>query len=262
MDITYAQYIDRPSIVKGSATNSMITLVKQDYRRRFDAIFVRESSLLVTNLYKDKTKPIYYVYIKMPSEKTPNLYYDVIIEFRAKKFEKILGSGLDKYNVRFFSNDPAFLFTYAYAFNKANLIIDWLKPRLSKQALTQAPVIRNPNATTGYVKSLYFAYFYMDIKKLFNLDSLAWKSAKPLDKRQIIHQIPDFDVKLDDVRRLKQIQKEKAKQMREEQKLARNPLAGEHTKQASVSARTKNVNQVKVAQTVAKVRRVGTVKRK
>jgi len=262
MDITFAQYIDKPSIIKGSATNSMISLVKEDYRRRFDAVFIRESSLLVTNLYKEKGKSIYYVYIKMPSEKTPNLYYDVIIEFRASAPQKILGMGIDKYHVRFFSNDPAFLFTYAYAFNKADLIIKWMKPRLSKKALTEKPIIRNPSAATGYVKSLYFAYYYMQIKKLFNLDSLAWKSAKDLDKSRILNQVPDFDVKLDDTRRLKQIQLDKTKQAREEKKLLNNPIIGDHIKEAKKAAVTKNVDKVKVAQTVAKAKRIGSIKRK
>ena len=262
MDVTFAQYIDNPGIIKGSATNSMIRLVKQDYRRRFDAVFIRESSLLVTNLYKEKAKSVYYVYIKMPSEKTPNLYYDVIIEFRASAPQKILGMGIDKYHVRFFSNDPAFLFTYAYAFNKADLIIKWLKPKLSKQALTQKPIVRNPNATTGYVKSLYFAYYYLQIKHLFDLDSIAWKSAKDLDKNSLIHQIPDFDVKLDDTRRLKQIQRDKAKQEREEKKLLNNPTVDSHVKMAKQSAKTNNVNKVKVTQTVAKARRIGSIKRK
>ena len=262
MDVTFAQYIDRPNIVKGSATNSMISLVKQDYRRRFDAVFIRESSVLVTNLYKEKDKPIYYVYIKMPSEKTPNLYYDVVLEFIASAPQKILGMGLDKYHVKFFSNDPAFLFTYAYAFNKANLIIRWLKPKLSKKALTEKPITRNPNASTGYVKSLYFAYYYMQIKKLFNLDTLAWKSAKELNKRQIFNQIPEFDVKLDDVKRLKQIKADKEKQAKEEKKLANNPVIGDHVKMAKVAAKTQGVNKVKVAQTVAKAKRIGMIKRK
>ena len=260
MDVTFAQYIDNPNIVKGSATNSMISLVKQDYRRRFDAVFIRESSVLVTNLYKDKGK--YYVYIKMPSEKTPNLYYDVVIEFTTSIPKKILGMGIDKYNVKFFSNDPAFLFTYAYAFNKADLIIRWLKPKLSKKALTEKPIIRNPNASTGYVKSLYFAYYYMQIKKLFNLDNLSWKSAKELNKRQIFNQIPEFDVKLDDVKRLKQIKLDKEKQVREEKKLANNPIIGDHVKMAKTSAKTQGVNKVKVAQTIAKAKRVRMIKRK
>ena len=138
MDVSYGQYIDKPGIIKGSATNSMIKLVKEDYKRRFDTLYLRESAMVVHKLYKEEKTGSYYVYVKMPSESTKGFFYDVVIEFRPSKLQKLVfNDDLNKFNVKFFTNDPAFLFTYAYAFNKAGLIIDWLKPKLSRQALTQ-----------------------------------------------------------------------------------------------------------------------------
>lgn len=254
MDITFAQYIDRPGLIKGSATNSMINLVKQDYRRRFDAVFIRESSVIVYNLYKDKNK--YYIYIKMPSEQTVHLYYDVVLEFTPNKAQLLVDSDLDKMNVKFFSNDPAFLFTYAYAFNKAGLIIDWLKPKLSNKALTEKPIIRNPKADTGYVKSLYFAYYFIMIRKLFSRDNVSWQSAKELNKSSVANQIPDFDTKLDDVRRIKKIEQDKKRMEREAKKIAANPTMGEHVKRTKVPAKVQNVKKTKITQTVARTKRV------
>ena len=50
MNVSYGEYIDKPGIIKGSATNSMIKLVKEDYKRRFDTIYLRESAMIVHKL--------------------------------------------------------------------------------------------------------------------------------------------------------------------------------------------------------------------
>ena len=102
----------------------------------------------------------------------------------------------------------------------------------------------------------------MEIKKLFNLQSLHWQSAKEFNKTSLFHQIADFDDKLNDGKRLRQIQVDKAKQAREEKKLLSNPITGDHVRRAKESAISKNVNKVKVAQTVAKAKRIGSIKRK
>jgi hypothetical protein len=259
---SFARYIDNPGIIKGSSTNSMIKLVKADYRRRFDALYVREGGLIVYKLFKDKNNT-YYIYIKMPSETAKNLYYDVVIELSASTL-KALVADLNRYDVKFFSNDPAFVFTYAYSFKKAGLLIDWLEKKLSKQAITQKPIIRNPKHETGYVKSLYFAYFLMETKKLFNLDN--WKEAKELNKRDLLNEISDFLTKTEDGVKLRKLQKEKEKlkkQLEEDKKLKNKPsYISDNMRIAKNSHTISGVDKSKTARIVSTVKRARTVKKK
>lgn len=127
-----------------------------------------------------------------------------------------LVSDMSNYTTRFYANDPAFVFTWAYTFNRKDLIIDWLKPKLNKKCLTDKPVIRNPNMQTGYVKSIYFAYYYMKLNRLFN--TAKWEKAQPLNKSKFLKSIMNSDDKLIDNQRLRDIQK-RLKQQEQEAKL-------------------------------------------
>lgn len=216
MKISFNRYINNPEIIKGAATNSQRRLIRQDYEKRFDAILVREAGTVAYYLFKDtKVENRYYAHLMIPSEKTNNLYYDVVIELTLENPEQLV-SDMSNYTVRFYANDPAFIFTWAYSFNKKDLIIDWLKPKLNKKCLTDKPVIRNPNMQTGYVKSIYFAYYYMKLNRLFNIAK--WEKAQPLNKSKFLKSIMNSDDKLIDNQRLRDIQK-RLKQQEQEAKL-------------------------------------------
>lgn len=215
MKISFNRYINNPEIVKGMATNSQRKLIRQDYERRFDAVLVREAGTVAYYLFKDtKVENRYYAHLMIPSEKTAKLYYDVVIELTLENPEQLV-SDMSNYTVRFFANDPAFVFTWAYSFNKKDLIIDWLKTKLNKKCLSDKPVIRNPTMQTGYVKSIYFAYYYMKLNHLFSQS--AWAKAQPLNKSKFLKTVMNSDDKLVDNQRFRDIQK-KLKQQEEEAK--------------------------------------------
>ncbi len=96
------------------------------------------------------------MWVKVPSRtfKDNGIVYDVIIEI-----EKGVGNPSLR-PAKFFVNSPSFLFTYAYVFNKEDLLIDWLSQRMPQQALTTPPTVRNPNETLGYELILYQALAY------------------------------------------------------------------------------------------------------
>lgn len=265
MDVSFAQYIDKPAIIKGSATNSMIRLVKEDYKRRFDTLYLRESAMVVHKLYKEEKTGAYYIYVKMPSESTKGHFYDVVLEFKPTTAQKMVFSDdLSKFNVKFFTNDPAFLFTYAYSFNKAGLIIDWLKPKLNKMALTQKPVVRNPKMDTGYVKSLYFTFYFLQIRKLFNLKNEIWKTAVEINKRMILNEIPNFDTKMENGRRLKKYQDDLKKQRELDSKAKKMmPYQKDSIKRAGkVSNVADTTKKAKISKLVNTVKNSKVVKRK
>ena len=243
---TYSNYIDNPGIIKGVSTNAQMKLIKADYKRRFDTVMVREAGEMAYYLYKDtRESNRYYAHLMVPSENTKGIYYDVVIEFSTDKPDVML-SNLNMYNVRFFSNDPAFIFTYAYTFKHSGLTIDWLEKKMNRKALTDKPVIRNPRMQTGYVKSLYFAYYFMKLRRLFFAEE-AWKTAKPLNKANVLKMIVDSETKLGDIRRVKEIQKKIKEQERQDKAIIKD-LTGYAS------------DNVKIAKTVAKASKVGRIK--
>lgn len=160
--MTFDQYIQNPMGIKNSVISNR-EMYRNMYVLKLDAIMVREMGKINYFLYVDNNK--YYAYIKVPSEVVEKFYYDVIIEFTPAKGAKPSKS-LKDYNVRFYSNDPAFVYTFAHAFIKNKMFITEYSDKMSREAIKNRAKIKNPMDTVGYVKSLFFAYLIM---KRFNL---------------------------------------------------------------------------------------------
>ena len=102
---------------------------------------------------------------------------------------------LKDYDVQFFSNDPAFVYTYMYVFRKYNLLIEELKSKCPAASLKQSPTERNFYETPGYVKSLYFAYIFMKRVSLFTRSAYEFNGQK-YSKSALLNQISSFDNKM------------------------------------------------------------------
>ena len=154
--MTFQQYIDNP-MGKKNAVFSQKDIYKSQYTKKFDAVYMREAGRLTYFLYANKRADQYYAHIKIPSEVIPKFYYDVVIKFETKNNALRVGNSLKEYDVRFFSNDPAFVFTFEHVFHKNDMFIEELKPKASKIALRKFPKETNRFGIPGYVKSIYFA---------------------------------------------------------------------------------------------------------
>ena len=168
MEITFEGYILNPQLKSNAVLNATAReAIRTDYTRRFDTIMLREHGKMEYFLYKDSRTNSFYAHIKVPSEVVDKFYYDVVIRFFADENIKNT-EDLFKYNIQVFSNDPAFVYTYAYVFKENSLFIDSLAPKMSKKAIKKSPNERNPYKQVGYVKSLYFAYLIMTITSYQN----------------------------------------------------------------------------------------------
>lgn len=110
-----------------------------------------------------------FIQVLVPSETIDNFYYDVVIKF--------IG-GTNKVNlvntkIQLFSNAPSFVFTYAYAYNNDNLLIDELKDKLHKKSLTDIPKVKNTELVTGYEKTIFYALFYIEQENLLQRSMFA-----------------------------------------------------------------------------------------
>lgn len=183
MEMTFDQYIQNP-MGRENAVISNRTMYANLYKSKLDKILVREAGKIEHKCYSVGRK--YICYLKIPSEVIPKFYYDVLIEFRPPK-KLVTGAGLKDYNVRFYSNDPSFVYTFAHAFIKNDLFITNYSDKMSQKAIKQVAKEKNPGNQVGYVKSLYFAYLFMKSRGLFNRLRYVDPYSESAVKKQIDH---------------------------------------------------------------------------
>lgn len=184
--MTFEQYIQNP-MGKENAVFSQRQMYMQMYSSKFDAVLAREAGDIKYRMYKD-TDARYLLHIRIPSEVVEKFYYDVVIEFYTKDKSIKAENTLSHYDIRFFSNDPAFCFTFAYAFKKNGMFIKDLELKIPSQIIQQKAEVKNPRNIVGYVKSIFFAYLYMKLRGLFSKTEWKYGSVK-YDKFVILKDI-------------------------------------------------------------------------
>ena len=256
MEMTFNQYIINP-MGKRNAAFSQRDMYKALYTEKFDKVFLREAGKIDFALYVDEKRDRYIAHIKVPSETVKNFYYDAVIMFYATDAAPKSSSSLQDYYVKFFSNDPAFVFTYLRVFLKNDLFFEDLKPKSSKLALTQDPKVTNPYEVPGYSKILYFAYLFMKSKNLFAKHMYTTYGSK-YSKQALLNNVEHADKKISDRQELGESQaKEEARAKREEHKahsrIESLPTSdSDTTKGIRRTATTKNVKNTASIKTTKK----------
>ena len=194
MERSFKDYINNP-LGNKNAVFSAREMYKNMYTEKFNLIMVRENSKIDYYLYKDDKKENnnYYIHLKIPSERLQGFYYDVFIQFIPTKTSE-LENTLDNYIVKFFSNDPSFVYTFAHSFIKNEMFVNDMKSKMSKIAVKRNADIKNPDNQIGYVKSLYFSYLFMKMRGLFN--KVHYESAEKYYKSRVLSNIDDADEKM------------------------------------------------------------------
>ena len=177
---------------KNNAVFSGRELFRAKYIDALDKLYVREGGKIDYILYTKGDN--YYIYMKIPSEVVENFYYDVVVEFYPSSGSISNSRSLSDYDVRFFSNDPSFVYTYAYVFSKNDMFIKDLSSKMSKEALRKSPNERNPGYQVGYVKSLYFTYLIMKNKGLFS--KIRYEGVDKYNPKALLQMITAADEKI------------------------------------------------------------------
>lgn len=255
MKTTFDNWINNPMITK----NSVLThrdMYKKMYTEKFDKILLREAGKINYTLYSDKKNNEYYIHIKIPSEVVEKFYYDVVIQFYSDKDAITKNSAsLKDYNIRFFSNDPSFVFTYLRVFKKNDLFIDDLDSKCSKLSLTKDPKEKNPQEIITYIKSIYFTFLYMKLKNLFN-KSLFDMNSVPYNKKALLSKIVHADQCIADRQRLG---KEVSKKNKTNSTIERAPQTNS-TVTTKKSNTNSNVKKTKITKPVKNI--MNTVKKR
>ena len=196
MNMSLDQYIVNPMGRNNAVLNATAReAIRSNYKKKYETIMLREHGNLQYFLYKDEKNNVYVAHFKIPSETISNFYYDVVFEFFADENIVEGGRNLFKYNCKFFSNDPAFVYTYAFVFNHEDLIIPELRSKMSKTALRKKAVEKNPGNNIGYVKTIYFAYLYMISRQMNNINTFK-ALAVTMSKRNLRSNVEEADVKI------------------------------------------------------------------
>lgn len=195
MKMTFQDYINNPIGKNNTVINPIVReATRTAYTNRFNLLLLREHNYINYIMFKDTKHNEYYIAIKIPSETVRKFYYDVVIKFYADAKVKNAGKTLSNYYVQFFSNDPAFNFTYTHTFIKNGIFIEDLLPKASKIAVKEKPKEKNPLELNGYVKTIYFAYLFMQRNGLFNVAKFA--DAKEYRPQELLSLIEDTDSKI------------------------------------------------------------------
>lgn len=250
--MTFSDYIINPS---HDSTRPMIVgqkeLAKQVYTDKYNKMMLRTAGGVKYELFKNPNDDKRFtIFFKMPSETTDKLFYDVVIDFYTKDTVVEQSNSLKNYLIRAYTNDPNFVFTYAYVFNKNKLLIPELVTKLGKDATTVKPKTTNPHKNMGYVKDLYFAYLFMQDHGLFN--KVVWANATKSNTffRNRLNQVTSFERKFEEVQRLKQ-----------EEKDSKKPKVRTVNSTDDMQKQRSRIGNVKTVKTVSKIGHSPSVRR-
>ena len=243
MKITYPQYIENPMQNRVMTNRNMY---RQHYTSILEKLIVREHGEIPFFLFKDNPGR-YIALIRVPSESVKSFFYDVAIEFTSDS-DAIIGSNtLKDYNVRFYANDPAFMYTFCYSFIQNDLFFKDLESKMSKMAKEQSASITNAKNEVGYCKSLYFAYLIMEYRHLFNKSE--WGGAKKYDKHILLGMVEHTKSKHLTRQQMEVDQRQQAKKY--DKAKPANPLEAKRT---GTNERTKQTISTKFADSVKRVK--------
>ena len=253
MKITYAQYINNPLGEKSSVITNR-GMYQKMYRDKLDKILLREGGKVKYTLYTDKEN--YYIHFKIPSEVVDKFYYETIIEVYTTDPIKAKSESLKDYFVRFYSNDPAFVYTFAHAFIKNDLFITDMTPKMSKDAVKNVAREKNPKNLVGYVKSLFFAYLLIGDYGLFS-KTLYNHTAEKYNKTKLLKLIDHADNKIKARQEAEEIQRKKQRREKENsERFTGRDISSKNTSMIKVVNKTKLVGKTNTVKTVGRIKRV------
>ncbi len=250
-NITFMDMMTNPA-GKNSAFLGNRDVIKLDLQKRFD-ILLKRHKVFKTWIYfnKDKTKVMIHVKVPSEHEEYKKLFYDVVYEFnQPEKASKSIT--IPAYNVKIFSNSPAFTFNYAYVANLNELIPTYLQAKCDKDSLVNIPKEKNPPLILGFEKTLYFAGLYIQFMKfhfkgILGVNGTNFPSTKTL--------IGEIDSSKD---KLAQYNKHKANESRAKKKAKAKTVADKARVDRN---KVKSMKRVKANKVTHSVRKLKSIKR-
>lgn len=156
LELTLDEYGKSPA-GKGNVIGSQY--LAQAYKEKYNKVMLRVNGKIEHKFYTD-TKS-YFILLKVPSEVVPKFTYDVVFKFSPAQSTDTHSNSLKNYKVQFFSNDPAFIYTFAYVYNSHGILVDELLDKIPDEVIKTKPKERNPFGVINFAKILYFGFLYI-----------------------------------------------------------------------------------------------------
>lgn len=154
-------------------------MMLEQYQARYEEI----KSRILWGLAVDKGHYIAHVRIPSSSELCPDIFYDVVLELYPASEKVAESRSLNEYSVKIYSNCPSFIYQFTYAYNRYNLIADFLKNKCSKICLTKPAVRLNPNNAIGVDIDTWQAAFHLKRLGLLSYKQTFEAAAKATRKK-------------------------------------------------------------------------------
>lgn len=187
----------------GGAAISQLKYVKEEYDRAYLAIRTQIQFKIARTDKQDKWDWIFWA--KIPSERLPGLYYDVICTILLDKEDKDFKNA----DIKIWSNTPSFTFNYTYVCNlpnwevmrdgkivKEKLIPEWLLPKCSRKALVDRPKIRNPLEIWHLEKYVVLLRRHIFTSGYLNIRNVLKDLDQKLSQEDIFEQVASQEEKL------------------------------------------------------------------
>ncbi len=201
-------------------------LLIDDLTKKYVALIEPKIKVLALKYGKD-----YFIYATIPSktnekytQSEDKIYYDTIIQLTAPNsaMEK-KDDNIRHWDVRVYSNNPMFIYTFNYVYNSRNALIKLPNGYYSRPAMKIKPKTRNPMMLTGIDDNLWFLVMYMDKNHYFDrtvLESACTNSG--VDYKWLIKNITPQEEKLLEVKDRNIRNKNTKKKEKELEKLSKN----------------------------------------
>ena len=188
--ITLRNFYKNPS--GGSASALALGAVRYGFERRYEGVTKKLKKKIPVTIFRENDTSFYY-HLLVPSD-TRSMDYDVVIHF----FETVedpekTHMSLKDWQVEFFSNCPSFVFTYAYAYNKNNLLIGWLGDKLGSEVLGNKPNEKNPSLLLLWDKSIFYAIHHIMTHVQFSQRYFAIRNSREFNQESFAAAIRPFD---------------------------------------------------------------------
>ena len=160
MKVTFKRITNPTSQDFGFATISQVSRINKMLKDIYDnrlRMIIRTHIAKLNENYWD-------LWFEIPSEKRASIFYDVVIEMKRENHE----NSFLQADIKLWSNDPNFKFSYTYVLNKAGQLPDFLISKCSTRALNEAPEIRNPYSIWHLEKYIIFAKYHLLSKGYLN----------------------------------------------------------------------------------------------
>lgn len=204
----------------------------------------------------------YYFHFRIPS-KVDEITYDVVIEFHDNG--KSINNTILDWDFRVFSNCPSFVFTYAYAYNKKDMLIKDLDKKFTNAAAKMPSNVRNPYKITGYEFSVFMALYHIMQRRVYLLSYLNEIALKPGNMTPLIRDIQDMDsiLKRRKAKEMQMKESERRQRILEEQEAKRlSKIENDNSDNKVIKTDRKIVNTAKKSATVKKVNTVKKIKKR